>query len=949
MKKEMIVFTLLILLSIALIHFISADFVDDGTATQNVTDCGTLNTSYATYTLNQSLGSGADGDCLTITNESIILDCAGYNITYGNATGGAGIYIFDESTGTTFNNITIKNCIIIQNTTGEGDAGIQVGANSTNITIYNNTILTIGADSKGISFNDNSTGANVTLNTITTLETEAYGIMIDQSATGGDINLNSITTSGTLAYGILFGENGTSANINSNTITTSGEDASGIKMADGSSGLVYNNTVTAIGNWSTTNNTAMGGIWLESNTDGINVSTNTIIMSGYDNAGIWVWSCYNHSIENNVITATGLVGDGIFLSDLQGVNITSNTINATGNLGNGIYSINSETPLLFYANIITTSGTYVYGFNLNQDSNSNFTSNNITTSGTYAYGIYSNQSHNNTFANNIIETGSATSYILYLTTSGNQSIYNNIFNTSTSGSGVFINDSNLNYFNTTNTTSTNIVGKTYIGGNFWTNINGSGYSDSCASLNADYFCDSEYRLISNRDERDYLPLTNYISTTSACGTLSTANRYYSLNTSLSSNGTCFNITANGITLDFAGFTITGNTTNHGINITGYNSTTVLNGTISNFSNGIYISSSSSNSFTSININNSRQDAVLLAGATSDNNNFTSITITNTNSSYLDINFSTAGIDGTRIEGINFANYSFAGAGGKVIFEEPSFGEIVFLEAINGTGTHLSSDVDVENNSVFVNSSNNAGLNKSANISFYSVSFTTPKIQYSSDNVAWTNCTTATNPTCVNFSFTTGGTFTFNVSHFTYFKIIEGYSAPATATDTTTSSSGGGGSTISTYYPTKNQLAEGYTLTIPEDTKVKFYIGNESHELTINSIDNTSVIITVSSEPQRKTLNVNDEAKFELTDDNFYDFSVKLESATNSTAKLLMKTISEEILVSEINNTQTQETANQTQVAETLENNKAPVTYWAIVVVIAIISIIVIFYYYKKIR
>ena len=610
--------------------------------------------------------------------------------------------------------------------------------------------------------------------------------------------------------------------------------------------------------------------------------------------------------------------------------------------------MSESSSLLFYSNVITTTANYSYGIFLLSDSYNNLSSNNITTSGNLSYGIFSNESHNGTISNNIIETGTTNSYVLYFVTSSNQSVYNNIFNTSTSGSGVFINDSGLNYFNTTNTTSTNIIGKTSYGGNFWTNVNGSGYSDSCANINSDYFCDSAYVVATGESHTDYLPLTNYQSTTSACGTLSTANRYYSLNQSISSNGTCFNITANGVTLDFAGFTITGNTTDYGTNITGYNDTTILNGTISNFSTGIYISSSSSNSFTSININNSSQDAVLLAGATSANNNFTNINTTNTNSSHYDINFSTAGINGTWIENIQFANYSFAGAGGKVNFKEPGFGEIVFLEAINGSGTSLKIDVDIENNSVFVNSSNNAGLNKSANISFYSVPFTAPQIQYRiNSTTSWINCTTTTNPACVNFSFTTGGTFTFNISHFTYFKIIEGYSAPTTTTTTTSSSGGSGAST--TYYPTKEQLAKGYTLTIPEDTKVKFYIGNESHELTINSIDNTNVIITVSSEPQIKTLKVNDEAKFELTDDNFYDFSVKLESATNSTAKLLMKTISEEISVSEITNAQTQETTNQTQVAKTLEKNEAPVTYWVIVVAIAIISIIAIFYYYKKIR
>ena len=69
--------------------------------------------------------------------------------------------------------------------------------------------------------------------------------------------------------------------------------------------------------------------------------------------------------------------------------------------------------------------------------------------------------------------------------------------------------------------------------------------------------------------------------------------------------------------------------------------------------------------------------------------------------------------------------------------------------------------------------------------------------------------------------------------------------------------------------------------------------NESHTLNVDSVGADSVQITVSSEPQTKTLSVGDEVKFELDGDNVYDFSVRLESIGGSSAKLLMKRISEE--------------------------------------------------------
>ena len=70
----------------------------------------------------------------------------------------------------------------------------------------------------------------------------------------------------------------------------------------------------------------------------------------------------------------------------------------------------------------------------------------------------------------------------------------------------------------------------------------------------------------------------------ACANLSIANEAYSLSGPVSINSaTCFNITAQNITLDCAGFTITGNKTanTYGVYSNMFN-TTLKNGNISNF-------------------------------------------------------------------------------------------------------------------------------------------------------------------------------------------------------------------------------------------------------------------------------------------------------------------------------------------------------------------------------
>ncbi len=810
MYKKIVFLFGLILLALVSLNSVSAGFADNGSIQQNVYDCGTLNTTNALYTLNQSINSSFD--CLIINATNITLDCAGYTIIYGNATGGWGVAVVNEATQVGFDNIIVRNCVIIQNESGVNGSAIFFGESSEDSVVYNNTITVYGNGTSGILFEESSVGAN--------------------------ISLNNITTSGGEAYGIYVGYRGSAANITSNTVVTSGNDSSGI-FIDADSITLFNNTIVTYGN--RTSLVVMGGIFLETGTNNMNVSSNNITTFGVDGAGIWIWGS-NSSIDNNIITTSGELGDGIYLNGIQGINLTSNTITLSGDSGDGIHSVMSDnSPLIFYNNIITTSGNYSYGINLNQDSNNNISSNNITTSGNYSYGMFFNQSHNTILANNVITTGESNSYVLYLITSANETFYNNIFNTSTSGSGVSIESSDLSYFNTTKTLSTNIIGKTYIGGNYWTNNASTGYSDNCFDSDGDYICDSAYNLInSSNDNKDYLPLTYRNNVLTSCTTLSIQGRVYYINQSFSVNGTCFSITANNVTLNLNDFNITGNTTGYGVNVTGYNDITILNGSIYNFLSGIYISSSSGDVFNNININGSQQDAILLIGATSDNNNFTSITVTNTNDSFYDINFSTAGIDGTWIIDISgFENYTFTGAGGLVNFKEPSYGEIVFLEAINGSGISLKNDVDIESNSVFVNSSK-SGLNKSANITLYSITYTDPKPQYSSDGSTYTDCTATTDPACSELSFS-GNVFKFNTTHFTYFRATEAYTAP--------SGGGGGGGTPSVTYDEQSvgTLAAGSTKAVTFTKSVTLAVT----EITVtvkNKVTNAKIKVDVGSLP-----------------------------------------------------------------------------------------------------
>lgn len=75
---------------------------------------------------------------------------------------------------------------------------------------------------------------------------------------------------------------------------------------------------------------------------------------------------------------------------------------------------------------------------------------------------------------------------------------------------ILCNDVNFEYqggtavLNTTVTTSTNILGGLYLGGNYWSNPSGTGYSDLCTDTDGDGFCDTPYTV---SGITDLLPLT----------------------------------------------------------------------------------------------------------------------------------------------------------------------------------------------------------------------------------------------------------------------------------------------------------------------------------------------------------------------------------------------------------------------------------------------------------
>jgi parallel beta-helix repeat protein len=125
-----------------------------------------------------------------------------------------------------------------------------------------------------------------------------------------------------------------------------------------------------------------------------------------------------------------------------------------------------------------------------------------------------------------------------------------------------------------------------------------------------------------------LYLDPYVDT---CGVLSTADSVYTLNQSVVSNSTCFNITANNVTLNGAGFTINYSANasyGFGVYVNGVNWTTIKNAVIkegtsaTNGKYGIYFVSANNGTIQNNSITSSSGNGIgIYASASSNSNNF----------------------------------------------------------------------------------------------------------------------------------------------------------------------------------------------------------------------------------------------------------------------------------------------------------------------------------------
>jgi parallel beta-helix repeat protein len=157
---------------------------------------------------------------------------------------------------------------------------------------------------------------------------------------------------------------------------------------------------------------------------------------------------------------------------------------------------------------IDSSGNW-YGFYLSENSNNTIANSNALNN---EYGFYlSNAFYNTVYHNNISNNSAGIVMVSWITDCDTESLdnllYDNLFNNTNNTVGDIWGGFCSNAWNTTKVAGTNIVGGPYIGGNFWANPNGTGFSETCDDADGDGICDTNYTF--NWYNVDYLPLAIY--------------------------------------------------------------------------------------------------------------------------------------------------------------------------------------------------------------------------------------------------------------------------------------------------------------------------------------------------------------------------------------------------------------------------------------------------------
>jgi len=747
---------------------------------------------------------------VTISTNANNNDVMNNNVTVYGTTNNWGVYITGTAVLTANSNMVDSNYIYTVSSANTGNYGVYLLTNTNLNNITNNIISTSGtATNYGVYIAGSTyicTGNLIADNNITANGSGAsnYGIYLYRNVSSNIVFSNSIYTSGTTTnHGIYI--SGTTAtlaadynDIDSNTINATG-------------------TAGAVTNY---------GVAISSNTDYNNVTNNNITTYGtvnnwgvYINGAAGLTANYNLVDSNNIHTfGTAATNYGVYLlTNTNNNTITNNNISTLGSTGN-IGVLVSGTAVAaagnyIYNNNIRTNGTLTgnYGLELTLNANTNNVSGNTIVAngsnnnhGIYLLGAAATPVNNNTIYNNSINAygtaGAVTNYGITISTNANN---NDVMN------------NNVTVYGTTNNWGVYITGTAGLTANY--NLVDSNNIQTFGTAATNY----GVYLLTNTNNNNVT--NNNISTLGSTGNIgvlvsgtavaSTGNLVYNNNiatvgTTTANHGIELTLNANSNNVSGNDIITNGTTTSYGIYLLGAaatpvnyneisyntiqtqcsvassnchgiylqnlvaNNSIILNnittgGTTNNF--GIYLLGMAAlpvnwNTIDSNTLNVSRADRINI-GAYSPNNTISRNLIINRDYTYDDFNISAPGVNGTSFIDQYLEPYSFNNTGGTISVENTAFGKVVFLETINGSGSNFSNDINISQNYIYVNSSQN-GLNQSAILSLYNLSFVAPVILR--NGVLCIDCV------ILNY---TGGNLTFNVTGFSSYSATDDTTYP----------------------------------------------------------------------------------------------------------------------------------------------------------------------------
>jgi len=305
-------------------------------------------------------------------------------------------------------------------------------------------------------------------------------------------------------------------NANTNVFYTgvNGITISGFKIKSGGYSGVTGIHLTRCSNCNISNNNLsyndIGISLSDSNSNAI--SDNRINSNIHD--GIYLLRSDRNTILNNIVYFNN---HGIVLENASSNSLTSNQV--VSNTGVGFYLRNSSSNNL-YINIATRNdrGIYLLYSDTNTMSSNSISENNNygilishsnyntisrNTANRTSRGIHLDSSTSNTVTGNIVAANSVSGFFMCRDCHRNL-FYNNYANNTLNAD---INNTDTTW-NLTKTAGRNIVGGPYIGGNFWANPTGDGFSETTQDKDGDGIADTPYTwLNANRTSvTDYLPL-----------------------------------------------------------------------------------------------------------------------------------------------------------------------------------------------------------------------------------------------------------------------------------------------------------------------------------------------------------------------------------------------------------------------------------------------------------